>query len=107
MEFGLMWHLESLAKRPQVYVSHPVCYTSVKSYLNGLAGGLAYANIAYTWDDYFAAAEARGWDPRGNIGIIRDFTKKGLTDELMVQELIAVETDAYARALARANSPES
>ena len=102
---GLLQLLDSLAKRPQVYVASPVCYATVKSYLNGLAGGLSHAGIAYTWDDYHAAAEARGYDPRGNIAILRDFMRKGLTDEQIVQEPIAVEAAAYAKALARANPP--
>ena len=92
--------LDCLAKRPQMFV-HPVCYSTVHSYLSGLAGGLRLAGFAWTWDDYHAAANARGWDPRGNIGILRDFTQKNLSDSEMVRELIAVETDAYARAMAR------
>jgi hypothetical protein len=102
---GLLQLLDSLAKRPQVYVASPACYATVKSYLNGLAGGLRHTGIAYTWDDYYAAAEARGWDPRGNIGILRDFMKEGLTDEQIIQEWIAVEAAAYAIALARADTP--
>ncbi len=92
--------LDCLAKRPQMFV-HPVMYSTVQAYFRGLAAGLRHAGIERTWDDYDAAANARGWDPRGNIGIVRDFTDKGLTDAEMVRELIAVETDAYARALAR------
>jgi hypothetical protein len=100
---SLLQLLDSLAKRPQVYVASPVCYATVKSYLNGLAGGLRLTGIEYPWDDDRAAAEDRGWDPRGNIGILRDFMNKGLTDEQMVQELIAVEAAAHAKALARTN----
>ena len=61
---GLLHLLDSLAKRPQCYVAHPVSYSTVKSYLNGLAGGLRLAGIEYTCEDYHAAAESRGWDPR-------------------------------------------
>jgi hypothetical protein len=104
METGLLQLLDSIAKRPQVYVASPVSYATVKSYLNGLAGGLRLTGIEYSWDDYHAAAEDRGWDPRGNIGILRDFMKKGLTDEQIVREIIAVEAAAYARALDRANT---
>ena len=87
---------DSLAKRPHMFV-HPVDYSSMKGYLTGLAMGLRFAGIEWTWDDYLAAAEARGWDPRGDIGILRDFARKGLSDAEMVQELIAIEADAYAR----------
>jgi hypothetical protein len=105
MASDLLQLLDSLALRPQVYVASPVCYATVKSYLNGLAAGLRHTGIEYTWDDYHAAAQARGWDPRGNIGILRDFMSKGLTDKQIVQELIVVEAAAYASALARANTP--
>jgi hypothetical protein len=101
---GVLQLLDSLARRPQCYVAHPVSYATVKSYLNGLAGGLRLAGVEYTWEDYHAAAWERNWDPRGNIGILRDFERKGLTEEQMVRELVAVETGAYARALARAGT---
>jgi hypothetical protein len=80
---------------------HPVSFATVKSYLSGLQEGCVLAGIEYTWDDYFAAAQNRGWDPRGNIGIVRDFRRKGLSDEEMARELIAVEANAYRRALER------
>jgi hypothetical protein len=38
---------------------------------------------------------------------LRDFTRKGLSDEEMAHELIAVETDAYRRALERGKGPTS
>jgi hypothetical protein len=96
--------MDFLAKHTQMYV-HPVSFATVQSYLHGLSAGLQLAGVEYTWEEYRAAAEARGWDPRGNIGIVRDFTNKGLSDAEMVQELIAVEADAYTRALGRANEP--
>jgi hypothetical protein len=80
---------------------HPVSFATVHAYLKGLTAGLRFAGIGYTWEDYHAASAARGWDARGNIGIVRDFATKGLSDEEMVVELIAVEADAYSRALAR------
>jgi hypothetical protein len=92
---------DHLAKHPQMFVS-PVTISTVRSYLAGLAVGLRFAGIEWSWDDYHAAAKARGWDPTGNTGILRDFTCKGLSDAEMVLEFIAVEADAYARALARA-----
>lgn len=95
-----------LAKRPQMFV-HPVTFATVQSCLRGLAAGLRFAGIELSWDDYLAAAESRGWDPRGNIGIARDFTRKGLSDEEMVRELIAVEAAAYARVFARRADPGS
>lgn len=94
--------LDCLAKRPQMFVQ-PVSFATVQGYLHGLATGLRFAGISWIWDDYRAAAEARGWDARGHVGIVRDFTNKGLSDADMVRELIAVETDAYRRAMERAN----
>ncbi len=101
MAFSLPELLELLAKRPQMYV-HPVSFATIQSYLRGLSAGCKLAGIEYSWEEYHAAAEARGWDPQGSIGIVRDFTRKALSDEDMVRELIAVEADAYSRALARA-----
>ena len=97
--------LDCLAKRPQMFV-HPVTFPTVRAYLAGLAAGLRLTGAAWSWDEYNAAAEARGWDPTGNIGILRDFTRKGLSDAEMVRELIAVEADAYARAAVRAAKPK-
>ena len=100
MAFELPELLDCFAKRPWMFVQ-PVSFTTVRSYLSGLSAGLRIARIEYSWDEYLAAAESRGWDPRGNIGIERDFTRKGLSDEEMVRELIAVEIDAYTRVLTR------
>ena len=52
--------LDSLAKRPQMYV-YPVSFAMVQSYLRGLRAACQLAGIEYTWDDYFAAAQGRGW----------------------------------------------
>lgn len=95
---------DCLAKRPQMFV-HPVMFATVRSYLTGLAMGLRFAGVEWSWDDYHAAAMARGWDPTGSIGILRDFTRKGLSEAEMVRELIAVEADAYARVAARSSKP--
>lgn len=97
--------LDCLAKRPQMFV-HSVSFFSVQGFLAGLAQGLRYAGIEWTWDDYQTAAAMRGWDPRGSIGILRDFTNRGLTDAEMVRELVAVEAAAYTLALARINHPK-
>jgi hypothetical protein len=96
--------LDGLAKRPQLYV-HPVNFATVQSFLTGLSIGCRYAGIDYVPEDYHAAAEARGFDPYGSEGIVRDFRRKGLSDEEMVGALIAVTRDAYARAVARATPP--
>lgn len=99
----LLEHLDSVAKRPAMYVGL-VSFVSVRAYLHGLSAGLGFFGIKYTRDDYLAAAESRGWDPRGNIGIQRDFLRKGLSDDQMVQELIAVEAQAYSRFLTRVDA---
>jgi hypothetical protein len=100
VSLGLPELLDCLAKRTHLFVD-PVTFATVQGYFRGLSAGLRFAGVEYTWDEYHGAAEARGWDPRGNIGIVRDFTRRGLSDAEMVRELIAVETDAYMRALAR------
>jgi hypothetical protein len=98
--FSLPELMDRLAKRPDMFV-HPVTFATMQGYLTGLAAGLCYAGIEHTWEEYHAAAQSRGWNTRGNLGILRDFTAKGITEEAMVRELIAVKADAYARALAR------
>src|SRR5262245_20095817 len=60
---------------------------------------------ATSTDDYLAAGEPRRWDSRGGVGTVRDFRRNGLSDDDMVRELIAVEMDVHARALARLGSP--
>ncbi len=78
-----------------------VSFATIQAYLHGLATGLRYAGMEYTPDEYISAAESRGWDPGGSIGILRDVKRRGLSDEEMVRELIAVESDAYSRMLTR------
>ena len=90
--------LDSLAKRPEMYV-HPVSFYSIRTYLHGLAAGLKFAGIEYSWEDYHSAATVRGFDPRGSTGIKRDFDAKGLSDEAMILEYIAIEVGAYRRAV--------
>ncbi len=90
--------LDSLALRPAMYAGG-ASFDTVRTFLSGLSVGLEWTGIRWTWDEYFAAAQARGWDPRGSTGIERDFREHGLSDEEMIMELVAVEKDAYARAL--------
>lgn len=103
VEMTLLEHLDSVAKRPAMYVGL-VSFVSVRAYLHGLSARLGFTGIKYTREDYLAAAESRGWDPRGNIGIERDFIRRGLSDDQMVQELIAVEAQAYSKVLARVDA---
>jgi hypothetical protein len=98
----LLDFLEEFAKRPQMWVG-TVTFIPVLNYLRGLRDGCEFAGIEYSWEHYLAAAESRGWDPRGNIGIERDFIRKGLSDEEMARELIAVEIEAYRRAMEDSN----
>ena len=67
---------DGLAKRPEVYV-HPVTFATVRGYLAGLATGLRFAGVEWSWDDYQAAAVPWGWDPRGNIGILGGLQPQG------------------------------
>ena len=101
----ILEHLESLAKLTDMYV-HPVSFATVQSYLHGLSAGCEFAGIAYSTEEYLAAAKALGWDARGSIGILGDFRRKGITDNDMVKALIAAEIGAYRMALARINSSD-
>src|SRR5215211_1966314 len=89
--------LESVAKRPQMYFG-PVTFRAAQDFLLGLRYGCEFAGIKYSREHYRAAVEDRGWDPCGNVGILRDFERKGLSDEEMARELLAVELGAYRRA---------
>lgn len=96
----LLDDLEFVAERPW-FIASPVTFATVQSFLHGLRLGCRLAGVMYSWDDLFAAAAARGWDARGNLGIVRHFTRAGLTDEEMVREVFAVEIDAFRRSLTR------
>jgi len=104
--FTLPELLDNLAERPAMHTAIASLET-VRAYLHGLAAGLEFAGTTYTWEDYLAAANARGWDPRGNIGIERDFREHNLTDDEMIRELVAVEREAYMRAANRGRPPHS
>ncbi len=99
----LLRHLESLAKRTDMYV-HPVSYFTVRSYLHGLEVGLKFSGIQYTSEQYELAANAHGFDTRGSIGILQDFRAKGLSDQQMVDALIAIERDSYRTALSESSN---
>jgi hypothetical protein len=98
--FTLPELLDNLAERPAMHTG-VASFETVRAFLSGLAAGLEFAGIKYTWEDYLAAANARGWDPRGSIGIERDFREDNLTKEEMILELVAVEKAAYLRAANR------
>jgi len=98
MAHALLDMLESVAIRPQMYVA-PVTFATVQGYLTGLQMGLRFAGIEYSGDDYAAAARARGWDPRGALGVLRDFEERGIPEEVRIRELVAIEAAAYRRAL--------
>jgi hypothetical protein len=98
----LLRHLDSLAKRPEMFV-HPVSFFTIRSYLHGLEAGLKFFGIQYTWEHYESAANAHGFDPRGSIGILQDFREEGLSDQQMVDALIAIEADSYRKALSESS----
>jgi hypothetical protein len=51
--------LDWLTKRPHMFVN-PVSFATIQAYLRGLQAGCRFAGIEYSWEDYHAAAEARG-----------------------------------------------
>ena len=93
--------LESVAKRPGMYLG-PLTYLNAHAFLLGFQLGARLAGLDYSGEQYQAAARERGWDPSGNIGILRDFQRKGLSEEEMARELFAVELAAYRRAATEA-----
>ena len=88
--------LESLAKRPQFYVA-PVEIATIQSYLQGLRGGCMIAGLLVTNEIVADAATSRGWR-FCSIGYIWHLKEKNLTDEQIIQEMIAVEIEAYRMA---------
>jgi hypothetical protein len=103
MKTKLFELLDHLAKRPSMHVG-TLSVATVKSYLHGLYAGCELAGMEYTSDEYYAAAQSLGWDPRGAIGVLRDFQRNGLTEDAIIRELIAIERAAYALAFARRES---
>lgn len=91
---------EHLAKRPHMLTGYG-SFQCVWAYLKGLRHGLQFMGVDYTLRDYGTAAKSRGWDHRGASGIRRDFELHSLSDDEKASELVAVERDAYVRALKR------
>ena len=85
--------LESLSKRPQMYV-HPVEIATIQSYLHGLEAGCHLSGLKISHAARGAAASTRGWT-FSQTGIVWHMKEKQLTDEQIVQELIAVEAEAF------------
>ena len=82
-----------------------VSFELTRAYLHGIQDGLRLAGVpSPSSDDFDAAAASRGWDCRGSEGIVRDFRRKKLTEAEMVQELVAVEVEAYRLAAVRRGS---
>lgn len=88
--------LENLSRRPQMYV-HPVEIATIQSYLKGLGAGCALAGLRVPCEVYGEVAAARGWKFRAT-GIVWHMREKQLSDDAIIQELIAVEAEAYRRA---------
>ena len=93
--------LESLSKRPQMYV-HPVEVATIQSFLNGLEAGCYLAGLTISHETRGAAAASRGWKFRAT-GIVWHMKEKQLTDEQIIHELITVEVEAFRLA---AEGPE-
>jgi hypothetical protein len=92
----LLGILESLAARPQMYV-RPVEIATVQSYLWGLAAGHTTAGVPCNWPQFLdlmqEAAKSRGWEAL-STGDEQQMREKGMGDASIIQELIAIYTDA-------------
>jgi hypothetical protein len=98
----LFKHLDEVALRPAMYVGR-CTPEAITNYLFGLRSGLHVAQVKWTWKthDRVAAEQARGWTPLQPMGIAPECKSRGFSEKETVQELIAVEAEAYRRALAR------
>jgi len=90
--------LERLSRRTGMYV-HPVEVATIQSYLHGLQTGCALGGLEVSREVYVEAAAARGWKFRAT-GIVWHMQAKKFTDEAVIQELIAVQAEAFRRAAA-------
>ena len=95
---GVLQLLGSLSRRTGMYVQ-PVEVATLQSYLHGLEAGCSLGGLDVTREVYEAAAAARGWKQRAT-GIVWHMEAKGLAVEAIIQELIAVEAEAFRRAAA-------
>lgn len=100
---GVLKSLESFAARTEMYV-HPVEVATVQSYLHGLEAGCRLGGLAVSRDLYVEAAAARGWEFR-STGIVWHMRARGLDEAAVIQELIAVQADAFRLAAARQADP--
>lgn len=85
--------LESFAKRTEMYVN-PVEIDTVQSYLHGLEAGCQIFGLSVSRDVYARAALTRGWTYRAT-GIVWHMRSNKLDDAAVIQELIAVEAEAF------------
>jgi hypothetical protein len=85
--------LEKFSRRPAMFV-HRLDTANVESYLNGLKMGCSFGGLYVSREIYKAAAAARGWKVRA-AGIVWHMRAEKLDDAAIIQELIAVEIEAY------------
>lgn len=98
-------HLFHVALRPAMYAGR-CSVDAIRTYLHGVQAGLRCAGREYDRSDYDAAAKSRGWDSPGPMGIEHQCIAKGLSEVETIREQIAVEADAYRRALARSSESD-
>ena len=89
-------HLSHFSKRPGMYV-RPLDVAHVESYLQGLRNGCAFGGLEVSRELYQQVTEARGWKWRAT-GILWHMWSKKLSEEAIIQELVAIEMDAYREA---------
>jgi hypothetical protein len=95
---GVLQLLEGLSRRAGMYIQ-PVDIYNLQSDLYGLEAGCSLGGLTITREVYAAAASARGWKQRAT-GIVWHMQARGLSAEAIIQELIAVEAEAFRRAAA-------
>jgi hypothetical protein len=90
---GVLELLDHFARRTGMHVQ-PVEVATVQSYLDGLRAGCSIAGLAASREVYERAARSRGWKSRAT-GIVWHMQAKKLDDAAVIQELIAVEAEAF------------
>jgi hypothetical protein len=89
--------LEHMLRRPAMYVPQ-LDVANVQSFLIGLEAGCRLSGLDITREIYQEAAATRGWKWRAKRNVWH-MRKKNLSDEEIIQELIAVEMEAVRRGL--------
>ena len=82
--------LEAFRTRKDMYID-PVCPEEAEKWLYGFDVGCFACGVQIEWQ---IALEKRGWELRSTTSPIHEMRVKGLSDEQIIDELVALREDA-------------